>query len=167
MLAGGERARWAQFFAPMVLTDATTEMLLAREETFGPVAPLFRFETEAEAVALANGTPFGLAAYFYTATCAAPGGWVRRWSSAWSGSTRGNLDRGRTLRRREAVGPRPRGSARRDRGVSRDQGLPHGRPLSARALRHSLAIRNLVACRPPSRGRPRAIQSSGKRKSGS
>ena len=46
--------------------SATTEMLLAAEETFGPVAPLFRFETEAEAIALANGTPFGLAAYFYT-----------------------------------------------------------------------------------------------------
>jgi succinate-semialdehyde dehydrogenase / glutarate-semialdehyde dehydrogenase len=41
-------------------------MLLAREETFGPVAPLFRFEEEEEAIALANGTSFGLAAYFYT-----------------------------------------------------------------------------------------------------
>ena len=41
-------------------------MLLASEETFGPVAPLFRFETEDEAIAIANGTPFGLAAYFYT-----------------------------------------------------------------------------------------------------
>ncbi len=55
-----------QFVAPVVLTDATTDMLLANEETFGPVAPLFRFETEAEAIALANATPFGLAAYFYT-----------------------------------------------------------------------------------------------------
>jgi succinate-semialdehyde dehydrogenase/glutarate-semialdehyde dehydrogenase len=50
----------------MVLTGATTEMLLASEETFGPVAPLFRFETEEEVIAIANGTPFGLAAYFYT-----------------------------------------------------------------------------------------------------
>jgi succinate-semialdehyde dehydrogenase / glutarate-semialdehyde dehydrogenase len=41
-------------------------MLLASEETFGPVAPLFRFRTEDEAIAIANGTPFGLAAYFYT-----------------------------------------------------------------------------------------------------
>lgn len=55
-----------QYVAPMVLTGATTEMMLAHEETFGPVAPLFRFETEAEAIAIANGTPFGLAAYFYT-----------------------------------------------------------------------------------------------------
>jgi succinate-semialdehyde dehydrogenase/glutarate-semialdehyde dehydrogenase len=55
-----------QYAAPIVLGDATTEMLLASEETFGPVAPLFRFETEAEAIAIANDTPFGLAAYFYT-----------------------------------------------------------------------------------------------------
>ena len=55
-----------QYAAPMVLTGATAEMDLAAEETFGPVAPLFRFETEEEAVALANATPFGLAAYFYT-----------------------------------------------------------------------------------------------------
>ena len=54
---------WA---APVLLSGATPEMRLAREETFGPVAPLFRFETEAEAIALANATPFGLAAYFFT-----------------------------------------------------------------------------------------------------
>ncbi|TGQ31024.1 NAD-dependent succinate-semialdehyde dehydrogenase [Mesorhizobium sp. M00.F.Ca.ET.216.01.1.1] len=55
-----------QYATPMVLGDATPDMLLAGEETFGPVAPLFRFETEAEAVTLANATPYGLAAYFYT-----------------------------------------------------------------------------------------------------
>ncbi|MBN9073447.1 MAG: NAD-dependent succinate-semialdehyde dehydrogenase [Rhizobiales bacterium] len=55
-----------QYTAPIVLTGATTDMQLAREETFGPVAPLFRFETEEEAVAIANDTPYGLAAYFYT-----------------------------------------------------------------------------------------------------
>ncbi|MER9504783.1 NAD-dependent succinate-semialdehyde dehydrogenase [Mesorhizobium sp. M0579] len=55
-----------QYARPIVLGEATTEMLLASEETFGPVAPLFRFETEEEAIAIANGTPFGLAAYFYT-----------------------------------------------------------------------------------------------------
>ena len=54
------------FADPVVLAGATTAMRLASEETFGPVAPIFRFETEAEALALANGTPFGLAAYFYT-----------------------------------------------------------------------------------------------------
>ncbi|MCM2292696.1 NAD-dependent succinate-semialdehyde dehydrogenase [Allorhizobium sp. BGMRC 0089] len=55
-----------QYTAPVVLTGATTAMLLACEETFGPVAPLFRFKTEDEAIAIANGTPFGLASYFYT-----------------------------------------------------------------------------------------------------
>ncbi|MDR6955134.1 succinate-semialdehyde dehydrogenase/glutarate-semialdehyde dehydrogenase [Ancylobacter sp. 3268] len=55
-----------RFIAPLLLTGATTDMLIANEETFGPVAPIFRFESEAEAVAIANGTPFGLAAYFYT-----------------------------------------------------------------------------------------------------
>jgi succinate-semialdehyde dehydrogenase / glutarate-semialdehyde dehydrogenase len=54
------------YAAPVVLANASTEMLLANEETFGPVAPLFRFETEEEAIAIANGTPYGLAAYFYT-----------------------------------------------------------------------------------------------------
>ncbi len=56
----------AHYATPTVLTHCTTAMALAQEETFGPVAPLFRFETEAEALSLANNTPFGLAAYFYT-----------------------------------------------------------------------------------------------------
>ena len=55
-----------QYAAPMVLSGCDTSMELASEETFGPVAPLFRFETEEEAVEIANATPFGLAAYFYT-----------------------------------------------------------------------------------------------------
>lgn len=53
------------FFEPTVLADVTTDMAVTREETFGPVAPLFRFETEEEAIRLANDTEFGLAAYFY------------------------------------------------------------------------------------------------------
>jgi succinate-semialdehyde dehydrogenase/glutarate-semialdehyde dehydrogenase len=66
VLAGGHRhALGGRFFEPTVLTDVTPEMAVAREETFGPVAPLFRFKTEAEAIALANDTEFGLAAYFY------------------------------------------------------------------------------------------------------
>jgi succinate-semialdehyde dehydrogenase/glutarate-semialdehyde dehydrogenase len=61
---GGRRIQ-GRFFEPTVLTDVTPAMLVAREETFGPVAPLFRFASEAEAVALANDTEFGLASYFY------------------------------------------------------------------------------------------------------
>jgi len=64
IVKGGSRVS-GRFFAPTVLTGVTVDMDVAREETFGPVAPLFRFETEAEAVALANRTEFGLAAYFY------------------------------------------------------------------------------------------------------
>ena len=63
---GGQPHRAGKlFFEPTVLTEATPQMLLAREETFGPVAPLFRFRGEAEAVRLANDTEYGLAAYFY------------------------------------------------------------------------------------------------------
>jgi succinate-semialdehyde dehydrogenase/glutarate-semialdehyde dehydrogenase len=66
VLAGGHRhALGGRFFEPTVLTGVTPQMAVAREETFGPVAPLFRFNTEAEAVSLANDTEFGLAAYFY------------------------------------------------------------------------------------------------------
>jgi succinate-semialdehyde dehydrogenase/glutarate-semialdehyde dehydrogenase len=66
VLLGGKRhALGGRFFEPTILTDVTTEMLVTREETFGPVAPLFRFKTEAEAITLANDTEFGLAAYFY------------------------------------------------------------------------------------------------------
>ncbi len=54
------------FFQPTVLTNVRPEMMVAREETFGPVAPLFRFDTEGEAIRMANDTEFGLAAYFYT-----------------------------------------------------------------------------------------------------
>jgi len=55
-----------RFVAPVVLSGATAEMRLASEETFGPVAPLFRFRDEVEAIELANATPYGLASYFYT-----------------------------------------------------------------------------------------------------
>ncbi len=64
VLLGG-KPKGGFFFEPTVLTGATSEMAIAREETFGPVAPVFRFAEEAEAVAMANDTEFGLAAYFY------------------------------------------------------------------------------------------------------
>ncbi|MCK0505371.1 NADP-dependent succinate-semialdehyde dehydrogenase [Aromatoleum anaerobium] len=67
VLVGGKRhARGGTFFEPTVLADVTTGMAVAREETFGPVAPLFRFETEEEAIRMANDTEFGLASYFYS-----------------------------------------------------------------------------------------------------
>jgi succinate-semialdehyde dehydrogenase/glutarate-semialdehyde dehydrogenase len=65
-LGGKRHALGGTFFEPTILTDVTPRMLVAREETFGPVAPLFKFHTEAEAIAMANDTEFGLAAYFYT-----------------------------------------------------------------------------------------------------
>ncbi|MEO8481586.1 MAG: NADP-dependent succinate-semialdehyde dehydrogenase [Acidobacteriota bacterium] len=66
VLTGGHRhARGGRFFEPTVLIGATSAMLLAKEETFGPVAPLFRFTTDADAIAMANDTEFGLASYFY------------------------------------------------------------------------------------------------------
>ena len=67
VLLGGERhARGGLFFTPTILTDVTTSMRIAREEIFGPVAPLFRFRDETDVIAQANATEYGLAAYFYT-----------------------------------------------------------------------------------------------------
>ncbi len=67
VVAGGRRhALGGTFFEPTVLTGVTPAMMVAREETFGPVAPLFSFKTEQEAIAMANDTEFGLAAYLYT-----------------------------------------------------------------------------------------------------
>ena len=67
LLAGGHRHKLGgTFFEPTVLSGVTTDMLVAKEETFGPMAPVFRFETEEEAIAMANDTEFGLAAYFYS-----------------------------------------------------------------------------------------------------
>ncbi|OWY28249.1 NADP-dependent succinate-semialdehyde dehydrogenase [Herbaspirillum robiniae] len=67
VLLGGKRhALGGTFFEPTVLADVTPDMRVAREETFGPMAPLFRFKTDEEAVALANDTEFGLASYFYS-----------------------------------------------------------------------------------------------------
>jgi succinate-semialdehyde dehydrogenase/glutarate-semialdehyde dehydrogenase len=67
IIAGGERhALGGSFFKPTVITNVTTNMQVAREEIFGPVAPLFKFNTEAEAIHMANDTEFGLAAYFYS-----------------------------------------------------------------------------------------------------
>ena len=67
LIVGGERhPLGGQFFRPTVLADATDKMKVAKEETFGPVAPIFRFSTDAEAIKMANDTEFGLAAYFFS-----------------------------------------------------------------------------------------------------
>ncbi|MBB2486559.1 NAD-dependent succinate-semialdehyde dehydrogenase [Mitsuaria sp. WAJ17] len=69
LLAGGYRAEGlgsGQFYAPTLLADVRADMLCAREETFGPVAPVFCFDTEAEVIEAANATEFGLASYFYS-----------------------------------------------------------------------------------------------------
>jgi len=67
VVTGGRRhALGGTFYEPTILADITPDMRMAREEIFGPVAPLFRFHTEAEAIQMANDTEFGLAAYFYS-----------------------------------------------------------------------------------------------------
>lgn len=66
ILGGKRHALGGTFFEPTVLVDVTPDMLVSREETFGPLAPLFRFRTEEEAIRMANDTAYGLASYFYT-----------------------------------------------------------------------------------------------------
>jgi len=67
IVTGGKRhALGGTYFEPTIIADVTREMRVAREETFGPLAPLFRFHTEAEAISMANDTEFGLASYFYS-----------------------------------------------------------------------------------------------------
>jgi succinate-semialdehyde dehydrogenase/glutarate-semialdehyde dehydrogenase len=65
IVGGKKHSLGGLFFEPTVLTNVNAAMKVTREETFGPVAPLFRFKTEEEGVAMANDSEFGLAAYFY------------------------------------------------------------------------------------------------------
>jgi succinate-semialdehyde dehydrogenase/glutarate-semialdehyde dehydrogenase len=66
VLGGKRHSLGGSFFEPTIITDVTSEMLVAREETFGPLAPIFRFSTDEEAIKMANDTEFGLASYFYS-----------------------------------------------------------------------------------------------------
>ncbi len=66
LTGGGRHALGSSFFEPTIVADATDDMQVAKEETFGPLAPVFKFDTEEEVVRKANDTEFGLAAYFYT-----------------------------------------------------------------------------------------------------
>ncbi len=65
LTGGGRHSLGGTFFEPTIIADATSDMLISKEEIFGPVAPLFRFQTEDEAIRMANDTQYGLAAYFY------------------------------------------------------------------------------------------------------
>ena len=65
-VGGKPDAKGGLFFQPTILTGVTTDMMVAREETFGPVAPLFKFDTEEQVIEMANNTEFGLASYFYS-----------------------------------------------------------------------------------------------------
>jgi succinate-semialdehyde dehydrogenase/glutarate-semialdehyde dehydrogenase len=65
VLGGKRHALGGSFFEPTIVTGVTPEMKVAREETFGPLAPIFRFKTEEDAIRMANDTEFGLASYFY------------------------------------------------------------------------------------------------------
>jgi succinate-semialdehyde dehydrogenase/glutarate-semialdehyde dehydrogenase len=67
LVCGGDsHALGGSFFTPTIISNVTTDMKVATEETFGPLAPIFKFKDEAQAIAMANDTEFGLAAYFYT-----------------------------------------------------------------------------------------------------
>jgi len=66
MIGGKRHALGGSYYEPTVVSGATKDMLAFREETFGPLAPIFKFSNEAEAIAMANDTQFGLAAYFYS-----------------------------------------------------------------------------------------------------
>jgi succinate-semialdehyde dehydrogenase/glutarate-semialdehyde dehydrogenase len=65
VVGGKPHGRGGRFFEPTVLADATRDMIVSRDETFGPLAPVFRFHDDDDAIAQANATPYGLAAYFY------------------------------------------------------------------------------------------------------
>ena len=109
LVVGGARIE-GQFFRPSVLAGVTPEMRMTREETFGPVAAIARFETEEEAIRIANATPYGLAAYFVTSDLGrivAGGRGARVRHPRRQHGPR--LDRGRTVRRRQGVRDRPRG----------------------------------------------------------
>ncbi len=88
-LTGGKRsALGGTFFEPTVLSGVTAQMAVAREETFGPLCPVFRFETEAEVIEAANNTEYGLAAYLLPPTPPVNGASAKSWNTAWSASIR-------------------------------------------------------------------------------
>ncbi len=90
ILQGGKpHALGGTFYEATILADVTPEMAVAREETFGPLAPLFRFKDEADVIAQANDTEFGLASYFYANDLSRVFRSPKRWNMAWSASIPG------------------------------------------------------------------------------
>ncbi len=108
VIGGARHELGGTFFQPTVIANATRDMLLAREETFGPVAPVFKFSTEQEAIDAANATEFGLAALLLLARYRPR---VPRRRAARVRNDRrqhgSDLERGRAVRRRQAVRTRP------------------------------------------------------------
>ena len=153
VLTGGKRLTelGANFYAPTVLADASADMQLTCEETFGPVAALFRFDTEDEAVDAANDTPFGARRVFLHAGRAAH---RARVGEARNGHRRDQRrrtrERGRAVRRREGIGLRSRRFALWGRRLPVDQVSVSGRAGltgRARAVREGgLALPGLKAC---------------------
>ena len=134
LVLGGSRIE-GQFFQPSILTGVTPEMPMSREETFGPVAGIARFATEEEAVRIANDTPYGLSAYYFSGISAASacrrGARVRHRRR----QHRSDLDRGGAVRRRQGVRHRPRGLVLRRRRLGRAQVLGVGGVMTASTSR--------------------------------
>ena len=132
IVTGGKRhSRGGNFFEPTILANVPHDAMIFTEETFGPVAPLFRFKDEAEAIALANDTPFGLAAYFYARDI----GRIFRVAEAIESGMIG-INEGLISTEVAPFGgvkqirPGPRGQQPRDRGI------PRGEVPGARRHRH-------------------------------
>ena len=87
VLGGKRHALGCTFYEPTVISGVDATMLVAREETFGPVAPVFRFKDEEDVIRLANDTQFGLASYFYARDLGRVWRVAEALESAWSGST--------------------------------------------------------------------------------
>jgi hypothetical protein len=129
VVTGGERAaHGGSFFEPTVLTDVTTDVIITKEETFGPVAPLYRMKSEAEAIEMANNTNSVSPPISTAATAAAPGAWPRPSNTAPSAATRASS------RPRSHRSPRHEGKRYRSRGLEiRQRGIPQGQiPLYER-----------------------------------
>ena len=106
ILTGGKRHALGQtFFEPTVLANVSSDAKVAQEETFGPLAPLFRFETDEEALRLANDTEFGLASYFYSRDVGRVWKVAEGLESGMVGINTGMIYRGRSIRRRKTVWP--------------------------------------------------------------